>query len=80
VDLDLFDPRIVLSVAKVTFGVKNVEAPSKNFEKSPIMCFVSMQKVASQTVRISGAFFLCTGATMWAIWPNKFSLVIVYRS
>jgi hypothetical protein len=36
-------------------GFKIVEAPSKNPTKRPIICFASMQKITSQTFRISGA-------------------------
>ncbi len=44
----MFDPEIVLSAAK-------------NLGKSPIMCFSSIQKISSQTIRIIGALvFLCT--------------------
>ncbi len=33
-------------------GVKKVEDPSENFEKSPIMCFASLPKITSQNIRI----------------------------
>ncbi len=36
-------------------GKKKVEAPLKNLEKSPIMCFASLQKITSQNIRISSA-------------------------
>ena len=55
-------------------GVKKVEAPSKNPEKSPIMSFASIQKITSQTIRISGTLvFLCTGAT---VSPNFFHFIV----
>jgi hypothetical protein len=54
----------VQNAARDNFGFKKFKAPSKNLEKSPIMCTARIQKRTSQTIRISGALvFLCTGAT-----------------
>jgi hypothetical protein len=52
-------------VVQENLGVKKVQTPLKNLEKSPIMCFASLQKITSQTIGISSAsVFLCTGATI----------------
>jgi hypothetical protein len=49
-----------LSVAKGNFGIKKVEAPSKNPKKCPIMCFAPDKKIIFCTSRISGTLvFLC---------------------
>jgi hypothetical protein len=55
---DLFDPQIVLSVAKGNFGVKKVEAPSKNPENCPIMSFAQEKKIISPTFQISCALVI----------------------
>ncbi len=63
--LDFFETQFVLFAAKGNFRDKKVEAPLKNLEKSPIMCFASLQKITSQTIRISRTLlFLCTGVTI----------------
>jgi hypothetical protein len=41
---DLFDPDIVLGIAKGNFEVKKVKAPSKNPKKSIIICFAPDNK------------------------------------
>jgi hypothetical protein len=71
-----FYTKSALSPAKSNFGVKKFEAhgsqkshgTSKNLEKLPIMCFASIQKITSETIRISDALvFLSTGATICLI-------------
>jgi hypothetical protein len=47
------------------------------FQKSPIMCFASTQKITSQTIRISGALeSLFTGATTN---PKFYHFIVDYR-
>ncbi len=36
------------------FGVKKVEAPSKNPKKCPIICFAPDKKIISRTIKIRG--------------------------
>jgi hypothetical protein len=63
---DFFHPQIVLSAAKGNFVVKKVE-------KLAIMFFASIQKIISQTIRISRTLiFSCTGAT---IFPKCFRFI-----
>jgi hypothetical protein len=69
-DFDFFDPLISLRGAQDNLEVEKVLVPSKNIEKSPLMCFAVIQKMTSQTIRIFGAFvLLCPCET---IWPKKF--------
>ncbi len=49
-----FYPQIVLSA---NLEVKKVEDPAGNFDKSPIMCFASVPKVASQFHRLSESVY-----------------------
>jgi hypothetical protein len=67
---DFFDPQIVLPERSGRqFLSQKVEALSKQLEKSPIMCFSNIQKLTSQTIRISGALvFSCIGATKCPIF------------
>ncbi len=63
-------------VVQENLEVKKVQVPMKNLEKSPIMCFASLQKITSQTIRISSALvFLCTGVT---ICPKLFPFIFDY--
>jgi hypothetical protein len=40
---DFFDPKIVFRAAKAVLGSKKSRPPSKNLEKTPIICFISIR-------------------------------------
>jgi hypothetical protein len=67
----------IIAALRTIWGSKSLGlAPSINPSKSPIMCYASIQKIASQTIRISRTLvFLCTGAT---IFPKCFRFIVVY--
>jgi hypothetical protein len=49
-----FNPKLSCAQRMAILVLKKVEAPSKNYEKSPIMCFASIQK-STGNITNSGA-------------------------
>ncbi len=72
-----FTPKLSWTWRRAILGHTKAETPSKNLDKSPIMCFASLQKITSQTFkRTCGALvFSCTGAIISSI---SFPFHVVY--